>query len=334
MPDATTMNPAPLMRLATCYWDSRCFLTANRLGIFDVLARDAMSAERVAAALHLAPRPTRLLLKACVGLGLLEESDDGFRNHPDTRAFLVRGSQAFLGDAFRYASDMWDAWTNLETALLDDVPPLAPESYTGRDPAKTRNFVYGMHDRALGIGRALVPLVNLAGRRRLLDVGGGPGTYSALFTRAYPGLRSLVLDLPDVVVVAGEILASLGASDDVDVLAGDYKRTPFPAENDAVLISGVFHRESEGTCRDLIARSREALVPAGLLVISDVFTDATGASPPFAALFGLNMMLSSPGGGVHSDADVATWMREAGFRDVEQRPFPPPMPHRVVIGVR
>jgi hypothetical protein len=69
-----------------------------------------------------------------------------------------------------------------------------------------------------------------------------------------------------------------------------------------------------------------------LLLISDVFTDADGARPAFAALFGLNMMLSAPDGGVHADADVADWMRDAGFTAVDVRPFPPPMPHRLLIG--
>ena len=322
------------MELATAYWGSRCLLTANRVGIFRTLAAGPMSAEAVAAALGLAPRPTRLLLKACVGLGLLEEDARGFRNHPSSQTFLVPGSEAFLGNALRYAADMWEGWSRLEGVLADGIPAVAPESYTGADQERTRNFVYGMHGRALGVGRALVSLVDLAGRRRLLDVGGGPGTYSALFTGAHPELRATVMDLPEVVALAGEILASMHAAGRVETLAGDYRTTAFPPGNDVVLMSGIFHRETESTCRDLIRRAREALGPGGLLIAADVFTERGGATPAFAALFGLNMMLSAPDGGAHADVDVAAWMEDAGFSDVERRPFPPPMPHRVVLGKR
>ena len=332
--DAESISPGPIMQLATGYWASRCFLEANGLGVFDALATGPMPAEEVAKALGLASRPTRLLLRACVGLGLLEEDARGFRNHPRSQAFLVRGSPAYLGDAVRYGADMWDAWSRLDRTLREGVPQVEAETYTGDDPEKTRNFVYGMHDRAVGIGSALVPLVDLSGRRRLLDVGGGPGTYSALFVRAHPGLRATVMDLPEVVGLAGEILASLGAGDRVETLAGDYTRTEFPGENDVVLISGVFHRETATTCRGLIARAHDALVPGGLLIVADVFTDEGGATPVFAALFGLNMLLSAADGGVHSDTDVARWMEEAGFVSVERKPFPPPMPHRVVTGAR
>ena len=68
--------------------------------------------------------------------------------------------------------------------------------------------------------------------------------------------------------------------------------------------------------------------------MSDVFADAGGTSPAFATLFGLNMLLTARDGGVHADADVAAWMEQAGCARTERRPFPPPMPHRLVIGYK
>jgi predicted O-methyltransferase YrrM len=326
------IDPGRIMQLATAYWESRCLLAASRLGVFGTLGAGPRTAEEVAAALGLAPRATGLLLRACAGLGLVEEDERGFRNAPATQVFLVPGSPADLGDALRYAGDMWEAWGKLEAAVTSGEAVLAAEAYTGRDPERTRTFVHAMHRRALGAGQALVALVDLSGCERLLDVGGGPGTYAALFARRHPALRATVLDLPDVVALAGEILAVMGVADRVATLAGDYRTTAFPAHQDAIVMSGIFHRESEATCRDLVRRARAALAPGGRLVVSDVFTDPGGATPAFAALFGLNMMLSAPDGGVHADASVAAWMEEAGFRSVERLAFPPPMPHRVVIG--
>lgn len=328
------LDPSPLMRLSTAYWDSQALLTANRIGLFDLLADKPLDSNAIADKLQTAPRPTRLLLKACVGLGLLEEVEGGFHNTPLSAAFLVSGTPAYMGNAIRYSDNLYGAWGALETALREDRPTMAPETYLGRDAKKTRDFVYGMHDRALGIGRALVGLVDLSGRSRMLDVGGGPGTYSALLALRYPQLQSVVMDLPDVVAIAAEIVAGMGVADRVTTMAGDYMKTPFPQEKDVVLISGVFHRESEATCRSLIENAVASLLPGGLLLISDVFTDDGGAQPVFAAMFGLNMMLSAPDGGVHADADVARWMRDAGFATSEVRPFPPPMPHRLIIGTK
>jgi hypothetical protein len=328
------LDPTPLMQLSTAYWGSQTLLTANRLKLFELLAGGARSAEEVAAGIGTEVRATKLFLSACVGLGLVERVDGGYANSALAQAYLVPGKPGYLGNAFRYSDNLYATWGRLDQSLCSGAPALAPESYLGSDARRTRDFVYAMHERALGIGHALVGLVDLSGCKHLLDVGGGPGTYSALFTRRYPRLHATVIDLPHVVALAGEIIASLDASESVTTRAGDYLTCEFPGGQDVVLISGVFHRESEATCRNLIARSLNALVPGGLLLVSDVFTDAGGATPPFAALFGLNMLLTARDGGVHADADVAAWMEEAGCSQTERHAFPPPMPHRLVMGYK
>ena len=321
------------MSLATAYWDAQTLLTANRLGLFATLGEAGMDAGRVAAALGTRERPTRLLLNACVGLGLLSEESGTYSNSRDTAAFLVPGTPGYLGNAIRYADNLYATWGELETALREDLPPMATKTYTGEDVEITRDFVYAMHDRALGIGRVLTEIVDLSQREKMLDVGGGPGTYSALFAQRNPGLQCVVMDLPGVVAHAREIIAGFDVAGRVTTLAGDYTTDSFPEGNDVVMISGVFHRETAEGCQRLISKSRAALEPGGALIISEVFADEGNTGPAFATLFGLNMLLTAVDGGVHADADVAAWMRSAGFKNVEIRLFPAPMPHRVVMGV-
>jgi len=328
-------DPSFLMQLSTAYWGSQTLLTANRIGLFKVLAEGPMDEVAIASALDVQIHPMRLLIKACIALGLLEERADGYGNSATAQAFLVPGSPGYLGNAILYSDNLYTTWGKLEQALHDGIPPMPPEQYTGEDAEKTRHFVYGMHDRALGIGRAMIELVDLSGRNRMLDVGGGPGTYSSLFAQKYSELCSRVLDLPGVTAIADEIISSMGVADRVKTLAADYlKIDSFPAGNDVVLMSGMFHRETAEECQALIKRASEALDQGGLLVISDVFADEGGAAPLFATLFGLNMMLTAPNGGVHEDSAVVSWMANAGFVDVKCRPFPPPMPHRIVMGVK
>lgn len=325
-------DPTPIVRLTTAFWDSQALLTANRLQLFDQLANGPRSAADVAAALGLDARLTGLLLRVLVSLGLLEARGGVFANSPAAAAFLVTGSPAYMGGAMRYSDQLYATWGRLEESLRSGQPALPAESYLGDDTDRTRTFVYSMHGRAMGIARALVEVLDLTGRRALLDVGGGPGTYSILLTERYAGLRARVLELPGVAAVAREIVAAAHATDRVTLLDGDYHSAAFGTGHDVVLMSGMFHRESEASCRRLIEKARDCLMPGGLLAVSDVFADEGGCSPPFAALFGLNMALTAPDGTVHADADVARWMREAGFTDLTTRALPPPMPHRVVTG--
>jgi len=327
-------DPSAIVRLSTAYWDSQTLLTANRIGLFDFLADGARSAEEVAEALKLDPRSSGLFLRACVGLGLLTEEASRFANASVAAVFLTKRSPAFMGNAIRYSDQLYATWGCLEDALRSGKPALAAEAYLGDNPVRTRTFVQAMHERALGVARALVGILDLHGRRSMLDVGGGPGTYSVLLTERFPGLSAEVLELPGVAAVARELVAAAGASDRVTLRDGDYHSSDFGSGKDVVLMSGMFHRETEHACRGLIARAAACLEPGGLLVVSDVFTDRGGSQPTFAAMFGLNMMLTAPDGGVHADAAVQGWMADSGFRELRVVPLPPPMPHRVVLGVK
>lgn len=328
------LNPARILALSTGYWDSQTLLTANRLGLFVLLANEAKTLEQVSVELGTTIKGTKMLLNACIALGLVEENGGRYQNTGLSGAFLTPGRQGYLGDAIRYSDDLYATWGKLEDALKTGVPPMASEMYTGDDIEQTRNFVYGMHNRALGIGRIMVDLVDLSGRGKMIDVGGGPGTYSSLFAQRYPQLQSQVLDLPGVLEIAVEIIESLGVSEQVTTKPLNYMQDEFPVGNDVVMISGVFHRETEETCRGFIRRAHQALETGGILIVSDVFTNAGGKGPLFATLFGLNMMLTAPDGEVHADEDVANWMKQEGFCEISKISFPQPMPHRIVTGIK
>jgi hypothetical protein len=331
---APAADPSTIVRLSTAYWDSQTLLTANRLRIFDVLAGGAKPADVVAGALGLDARATQIFLRACAGIGLLRESGGRFENAPEAALYLVSTSPAYMGNAIRYSDQLYGVWAKLEEALRSGRPALPAETYLGDDPARTRAFVVAMHERALGIAKGLVGVLDLRARRSMLDVGGGPGTYSVLLTERFPGLTSEVIELPGVAAVARELVAAANAANRVTLRDGDYHTAPFGSDKDVVLMSGMFHRESEAACRALVARAAECLVPGGLCAVSDVFTDEGGTAPAFATMFGLTMMLTAPHGGVHSDADVKRWMADAGFVELRVVPLPPPMPHRVVLGVK
>jgi len=237
-----------------------------------------------------------------------------------------------MQNSMSFMDDLYATWGDLEQSLRSGKPAKAAEVYLGSDVEQTRHFVYSMHDRAMAIGQPLPSVVDLTGRKRMLDVGGGPGTFSALLTKRFDGLKSEVLELDGVATVAEEILADTGASDRVTMIRGDYHTSEFGSGYDVVLMSGMFHRETAENCQRLIEKASDCLEPGGTLIVNDVFTDEGGTTPGFSALFGISMMLTAPDGCVHSDADVVTWMEQAGFTGTERKPFPPPMPHRVITG--
>ena len=197
------MDPNRIVDMASAFYESCVLFAASDLGIFGKLAgRGDADLETIIAACGLDRRGGRILLDACVALGLLEKKDGYYRNSPEAALFLVPGSPADLSGAIRYNRDVYGAWGRLKEMALTGKPVERPETHLGEDRERTRTFVMAMHGRALGIGRAVVPLLDLAGCRKVLDVGGGPGTYSILIAQAHPGVDCVVFDLAGVVEIA------------------------------------------------------------------------------------------------------------------------------------
>ena len=330
----TPLDPTPVVSLITAYWGSMALFAANELGVFTALAGQGKTAAELAGQLGVPERSLGLLLQAMAGLGLLTRVGDRFANTPLADAFLVEGRPAFLGQAIRYAQDGYALWATLPTVVRTGRPPKGAEDYLGADPERTRRFVWAMHARALGVARAVVQCIDLPPGTRLLDLGGGPGTYALLLAAKTPQLSAIVFDLPEIVGISQEIIATSGMSDRVRVQAGDLLRDGYPTGMDAVLVSGVLHRESASTCLDILRRAGEVLRPGGQIIISDVMVDADGASPTMATLFGLHMLVSSERGGVHAKLDHLRWLERLGFTDVTVTDVPPPAVHTVIAGVQ
>ncbi len=324
------MRPDPnfIIELSSAFYGSSILFAASDLGVFKALAEGPKTAAEVAQDLKLNERATGMLLDGCATLGLIEKNaEERYANTPSAAVFLVPGSPGDLSGAIRYNRDVYPAWGKLAEFVRSGQPVERPELHLGQDADRTRTFVLSMHGRALGIGRSIVPMLELKGRKRLLDVGGGPGTWSVLIAQANPEIQCTVLDLPPVVAIAGELIAQQGMAERVKTLPGSYHETPFPQGVDVVNFFGMMHQESPEDIRKLLRKAYDALEPGGLVQVLDMMTDGTRTEPKFSTLFGVNMALTTKNGWVFSDADLKGWMEEAGFRNFSCRPVPPPMPH-------
>jgi predicted O-methyltransferase YrrM len=261
--------------------------------VFSALTGDGLTAPELAARSGAQAEPMRMVLESCVDLGLLARDGERFRNTPTAETFLVRGRPAFLGGALTYARDLYPAWGGLTQLVKTGQPTMSPDTILGDDKARTRAVVMAMHERAKGIGSILSQMVDLTGRKRLIDVGGGPGTYSVALCRRTPGLTATVLDRPGVLEVSRELVDAAGFADRVALLPGDYLETPFGSGFDVALLSGMMHRETSAGVMQVLTKEFAALEPGGQIIVSDVFFDDDRKnSPPFTTSFALNMMLT------------------------------------------
>ena len=328
-------DPSLIMQLALAYRASAALFAASELDVFGALADGPKTAEEVASARQCHEAPMRLLLESCAAVGLLTNDGGRYANTPVVDTFLVRGGPAYSANALKYAEDLYPAWGRLADLVRTGRPPMTPQTILGDDKEKTRAFVYAMHERVHGIGSVLSHLPDLTGRRRLIDIGGGPGTYSVALVKRTPGLSSTVLDVPGVLEVTRELIDASGFADRVTLMPGDYLTSSFGTGYNAALLSGMMHRETPDSCRLLLQKTFDALDPDGLVIVSDVFfDDDSKRTPPFAVSFALNMMLTSAEGSAHANTEMAAWMTGIGFRDVRIQKLPAPNAHSLVMGTK
>lgn len=322
------MNPERIIEMASAFYESCVLFAAVELDVFGRLsAKGRSDAGLLAESLGVDRDRLRLLLDACVAVGLLEKEGAEYRNTAAAAAMLVKGAPGDVSGALAYNRDVYAAWGGLAGMVRTGRPAEDPSVHLGRDPVRTRSFAMSMFHRAMGIGRVLIPRLDLRGCRKLLDVGGGPAAYSMLMAQAWPELNCTVMDLPAIAAIASELVESRGLSQRVRPVPGDYHDASFPADQDVVVFFGVLHQESPDSIRGLFRKARASLVPGGQVYVMDLMTDATHTQPKFSALFAVNMALTTTNGWVFSDEELGGWLAEAGFRDFEVAPVGGSMPH-------
>lgn len=328
-------DPSLIMQLATGYWASATLLAANDLNVFTALANGPRSAADLATELRTNPDALERLLNACTALGLLAKQQNQFALTPAAAAFLVVGRPGYLGSALRWSLAQYPHWGQLARAVRTGQPVAEPAQHLGGDPEQTRQFVLAMHERAVGVARALTDFLDLTGCQHLLDVGGGPGTYAVLLAQQHPQLRITVCDLPGIIAVARELVAASPVADRITFAAADATRGEFGREQyDAVLMAGVLHQMPPPTIGTMLRGAFTALQPGGRLLISDMMLDETGTQPVFSALFSLQMLLTSHGGASYPESQLRGWLTDTGFTDLRTTSLAPRLPYTIVTAFK
>ena len=316
---------ARIYTAATAFWQSAAFFAACRLKVFDALEATAEAGE-VARRLNLSERGAQALLDACVALELLETADGAYRNTPAGQRYLTSRSPESLLVALELQAHTYPIWMSLSEAVMKGQPVVAPNDLLGGDRELTRKFVVGMHQRAVGIAGSLVNIIDLAGCRLLVDIGGGPGAYSTLMLERYPDLRARILDLPAILEVARTLVLSSGVGDRIEMVPCDVTTEAIGEGFDVALVSGLLHRMTAETCRSVLQKIYTGMARGGQVIVNDLFT--VDGEPEMAVLFGLQMLLTNETGGAHDARDVASWLSAIGFVDVTITSL---FPHMAII---
>ena len=293
-----------LRRLWGGFWSSRVILTANNYRAFEHL-KSPKTAQELAGILRTDRRATEMLLDALTGLGLLRKASLRYKNTSLARRFLTAESPFYQGDILRHADALWKNWSG-----LDEVVKTGKPHHVAHDHP---SFIKGMHNLAVFKARKVINAVGLRGVKKVLDLGGGPGTYA--MEMAKKGISVTLFDRQETVDIARSVIRRAGVRN-IGFLQGDFLHDDIGRDYNLIFISQVLHSCSEEESLQLIEKSRDALNAGGRIVVQEFYLKKDRAHPASSALFSVNMLVNTPAGRCYSSSEIKKWLAKTGFRDI------------------
>jgi ubiquinone/menaquinone biosynthesis C-methylase UbiE len=181
------------------------------------------------------------------------------------------------------------------------------------DESEQEAFSGAMHVVASKMAPGIVAAIKPGKATKLLDIGGGSGSYTQAFLEASPGLTSTIVDLPSAINIAQRRLATTGLLDRIKLVAGDFYTDELPTRHDLALLSAIIHQNSPEQNLELYRKIFRALLPGGRLVIRDHVMSPDHTQPASGAFFAVNMLVVTAEGGTYSFEEIRSSLESAGF---------------------
>ena len=330
--DNKSWNVADLLQLSGGYW-SACALHAGvKLDLFTPLAERPRTTPELAGLLKNDGRGLAMLVTALAAMGLLEKIGDSFTTTPFAAEHLSRTSPKYLGHIILHHHHLMAGWSRLDEAVASGGPVLERVSHAD-DEAARESFLMGMFNLAMQIAPGIVAGIDLQGRRRLLDLGGGPGTYAVHFCQHNSRLEAVVYDLPSTRRFAEQTIARFGLSARIAFAEGDFIGGEIPGRYDVAWLSHILHAESPEGCATIIRKALAALEPGGMILVQEFILDDSMDGPLFPALFSLNMLVGTTSGQAYSQGELFAMLAAEGVTGLRRLPMELPNGAGVIAGI-
>ena len=325
------LNPEKILKLSGGYWETCTLHAGVKLDVFTIIGKDHLKGKDVADKLDGDKRGVKMLLNALSAMDLLVKKEDIYSNTPLSLTFLCKDSSRYIGHIILHHHNLIESWSRLDVAVRSGRSVRHRVTHT--DEEQRENFLMGMFNLAMNLAPVLAPKVDLSGRRHLLDLGGGPGTYAIHFCMNNPRLKATVYDMPTTRPFAEKTIAKFNLQKRIDFKDVDYLEEDIEGIYDVAWLSHILHGEGTEDCCKIIGKAVSALEPGGMILIHDFILNDSMDGPLFPALFSLNMLLVTPSGQSYSEKQIRDMLSDAGVREIRRIFFDSPNDSGIITGI-
>jgi demethylspheroidene O-methyltransferase len=311
---------AELFDLIQGFVRSQVLLALVELDLFPALANGPRTAAQLAPGAGLTPERMQVLLQAGAALGLLCRKGEEFALARKGAAFMaVPGLAGMVRHHAVLYRDLADPVAFLRAETAPELARFWPYVFgagAAQDPTVAATYSTLMADSQTLVAEDVLRLVDLAGVRHLMDVGGGTGAFLRAVAAAHPGLKLTLFDLPAV-------LDSARLPPRIAPVPGSFRDDPLPLGADAISLVRVLYDHADATVQALLSRVRAALPPGGRVIVAEPMGGGTRPDPATDVYFAFYCMAMGTGR-TRSMDEIAGHLAAAGFTRIRQHPGPRP----------
>lgn len=320
MSPADQITPEKIFQTATGFMGAKFLFAAGEIRLFEALADGPLGMDEIAQRTGVPRRTARMVADAMVALNYLEKDGSLYRNGPVAAAFLTGVGPSDFRPFLRF----WDRisykkWAKLAESVRAGAGVAGRFQFEGKEEEAI--FSTGVEAFSLGDARSLPSVYDFGRHRRVLDLGGGTGSFLLALLEYYPALECTLFELPAVVQVARQRLEGSTSGQRIRMVEGDMFRDSVPEGHDACIVAHVLHTLSSSHILEMLTNLRKSVVAGSRLLLIDFFTDPSHTDPPAAALMAGEFMMISGEGDVYSEEEVRDWLQQTGWKALKRRPL-------------
>ncbi|HMF58545.1 MAG TPA: methyltransferase [Pyrinomonadaceae bacterium] len=307
---------AMMLQMIFGFWVSRIIYVAAKLGIADILADGAKSSEEIAAKSGAHAPSLYRLLRALVSVGIFSEDDEKrFALTPLGATLKSDGVRSFA--IAELGEDHYVAWGNLIHSVrtgeraFDNVFGMPVWQYYAEHPENGAIFNQAMTDLTIAVEAAVMEAYDFSPFEKIVDVGGGHGSFLASILKANTRAQGVLFDAPQVVDGAKQRLEAEGLTTRCSVVGGDFFEA-VPDGGDLYVMKMILHDWDETRSRTILENCHRAMKENGKLAIVEQVVPS-GNEPSPSKLIDINMLVMT-GGRERTAEEFASLFESAGFK--------------------
>ena len=299
--------------------EARILMAALEFKVFSVLRDKSMTARQVAQQSKTKLDGMEPLLNALTAMKALRFQKGKYSSAPDMYKYFCESSPHYLRGTAFLKLEKNDEWAGLIDIIRNgrDLSEFEGED----DPEFRDSFTHAMHERSKPFASKIAEIITRQPAGRFLDLGSGPGTYSAAVLRKDKKATATLLDRSSALRVAEELHGKATFWPRVELKPGDLFSTSFGDTYDTVFYSNILHIYNPQENKQLFLKMKKALDKGGRLVLVDFFHTRDATQPYEAALFGVTMLMFTATGKTYSYDETEKLLSQTGFHKFRRIPL-------------